>query len=172
MLERIFKLLPVIIGAAVGFTLSYIGMDFMLGRTPDWMPIWVVFVSLALFFFLGIILHELGHLFFGLLTGYKFTSLRLGPFVWYKEDGRIRFGASASLVAGQCLMEPAEDFAKFRFLLYNLGGPLFNLASALIFFGLYFALASYWMIILMIGCRITTLYGNWYSFTHTSAPSI
>ena len=84
------------------------------------------------FIILSIVIHELGHLFFGLLTGYRFGSFRLGPFVWFKEDGKIKLTKSKSVVAGQCLMEPPTG-ERFPFVLYNLGGGLLNLITALPF---------------------------------------
>jgi len=82
--------------------------------------------------FLSVIVHELGHLFFGLRTGYKFLSFRVASWVWHKEDGIIKFARSKSVVAGQCLMTPPEDVNNFKFVWYNLGGGLFNFAFALV----------------------------------------
>jgi len=92
--------------------------------------------SVAIFFILSIIAHELGHLIFGKLTGYKFSSFRLGSFAWYKEDNRIRFKLSKNFAAGQCLMKPVESFKDFKFVLYNLGGVIANFILALLLSGL------------------------------------
>lgn len=88
-------------------------------------------VSAAIFFIPSILAHELGHLIFGKLTGYTFSSFRLGSFAWYKEDDRIRFKLSKNFAAGQCLMKPVESFEDFQFVLYNLGGVIVNLVLAL-----------------------------------------
>ena len=42
----------------------------------------------ALFFHL--IVHEAGHLVFGLLTGYEFCSFRIASFMWLKENGKLK----------------------------------------------------------------------------------
>lgn len=85
------------------------------------------------FVLVSIPVHELGHLVFGLVTGYRFSSFRLFSFVWYREDGRIAFKNSGrSFMLGQCLMSPPESEKGFRLALYNLGGGLFNLLAALI----------------------------------------
>jgi len=98
--------------------------------------IWLALVGFSFIFhgvLLGIIVHELGHLFFGWCTGYKFLSFRVASFVWHKQDGRIKFARSKNAaVAGQCLMTPPEDINDFRFVWYNLGGGLFNFALAII----------------------------------------
>lgn len=87
--------------------------------------------------FLAIIIHELGHLVFGKLTGYRFVSFRLSSFIWFKEEGKLRFSRSKSIVSGQCLMNPPEDEGKFKFVWYNLGGGVFNLLLAAIWLGLF-----------------------------------
>lgn len=81
-----------------------------------------------------IILHEGGHLVCGLLTGYKFVSFRIGSWMWQKENGRIRLRRfSLAGTGGQCLLEPPElKDGKMPYVLYNLGGPLANLLTAVI----------------------------------------
>ncbi|MDR1820823.1 MAG: hypothetical protein LBQ91_00140 [Oscillospiraceae bacterium] len=79
--------------------------------------------------FLGVIFHELGHLFFGRLTGYHFVSFRLLNRLWVKDnEGKMTASKSAGLsgIAGQCLMSPCEEEREFRFVLYNLGSILAN----------------------------------------------
>jgi len=92
--------------------------------------------------FLGTIVHELGHLVFGKLTGYGFVSFRVASFVWYKEEGKIRFARSKSNVSGQCLMEPNSNVENFKFVWYNLGGGVFNLLFAAMFLAVYIAASA------------------------------
>jgi hypothetical protein len=82
------------------------------------------------FVFFAIAVHELGHMVFGFMTGYRFGSLSLLSFLWFKEGKKIRFKKTKSIGLGQCLMVPASDERKFRFVLYNLGGVLINLIFA------------------------------------------
>ncbi len=80
-----------------------------------------------------IVLHEAGHMVFGLLTGYRFASFRIGSFVWQRTDeGKVKFGHSPLPgAAGQCLMNPPELVnGTMPFVLYNLGGVLMNLIIA------------------------------------------
>ncbi len=84
---------------------------------------------------LHIILHEAGHMIFGLMTGYRFVSFRIGPFVWQRTaEGKVRFGVSPLAgAAGQCLMSPPDmKDGKMPFVMYNLGGVLVNLILSLI----------------------------------------
>lgn len=87
-------------------------------------------LSLLVFFcIVGVAVHEVGHLVFGLLTGYKFGFLRVLIFVWYKEHDKIKFTVSLKMMKvalGQCLMIPPENEKDFKFVLYNLGGDIFN----------------------------------------------
>lgn len=84
--------------------------------------------------FLQIVIHEGGHLLFGLMTGYRFVSFRVGSMVWLEQDGRIvRKKFSLAGTGGQCLLSPpAMVDGRIPYGLYNLGGSLVNLVSALV----------------------------------------
>jgi hypothetical protein len=108
------------------------------------LPMAVVLVSLLLLFFLALyaqmILHEAGHLVFGLLTGYRFCSFRVGSLMLVKEDGRLRLKSfSLAGTGGQCIMLPPKRSAeeRFPFVWYNLGGALMNFVSGALFLLLY-----------------------------------
>ncbi|MDF2510136.1 MAG: hypothetical protein K0S04_2 [Herbinix sp.] len=85
--------------------------------------------------FLQIIIHEAGHLLFGLMTSYRFSSFRVGSFMWLKENDRIKFcRLSLAGTGGQCLLIPPEmKEGNYRYVLYNLGGSILNLISTLLF---------------------------------------
>lgn len=93
---------------------------------------WVLAAFVALY--AQIILHEGGHLVCGLLTGYQFVSFRIGSWMWQKENGHIclrRFSLAGT--GGQCLLAPPEwNDGKMPYVLYNLGGPLANLLTAVL----------------------------------------
>ncbi len=88
--------------------------------------------------FLQLIVHEAGHLLFGLLTGYRYSSFRIGGFMWLKENEKIRLRKlSVAGTGGQCLMCPPELVdGTMPFKLYNLGGVLANGISGVLFWGL------------------------------------
>jgi len=89
----------------------------------------IIGLALVIGLYLNIILHEAGHLIFGLLSGYSFSSFRIGRFMWLKTDEGIRLRKfSLAGTGGQCLMEPPEMIdGKIPYKLYNLGGPIINI---------------------------------------------
>jgi hypothetical protein len=95
-----------------------------------------VLILFLVFNIIHIILHEAGHLVFGLMTGYQFLSFRIYSTIFYKKDGQLlRRKFSVKGTAGQCLMYPpvrGED-GRFPFVLYNLGGGISNLIFSLLF---------------------------------------
>jgi hypothetical protein len=99
----------------------------------------LLMAGMYLALFLQIAIHEAGHLIFGLLTGYRYSSFRIGGFMWLKKDGRVRFKRlSIAGTGGQCLMIPPDMVdGRVPFVLYNLGGVVLNVIAALLFFGLY-----------------------------------
>ncbi len=127
----------------------------------------VLIIWLYIAIFLQIILHEAGHLIFGLFTGYKFSSFRIGSFMWIKKDEKLRFRRlSIAGTGGQCLMVPPDmENEKIPFVLYNMGGPLMNLMASGIFAGLLFlfpdvkVLSAPFAIIAVIGVAFALMNG-------------
>lgn len=111
------------------------------GWSPGEKLLWLVPMLLGIYvcLFVQLVIHEAGHLVFGLLTGYRFSSFRIGSFIWVRDGERVRFKRlSIAGTGGQCLMEPpAFENGHFPFVLYNLGGSLMNIASSLLFLLLY-----------------------------------
>lgn len=94
----------------------------------------VIYISLFLSYFLQIVIHEAGHLVFGLLTGYQYSSFRIGSFMWVKLDGKIRLKRySMSGTGGQCLMAPPDMVdGKIPYVLYNMGGAIANIVVSVV----------------------------------------
>ena len=96
-------------------------------------------------FVLQTIIHEGGHLVFGLLTGYRFCSFRIFNLMWIRGKEGIRFKRlSLAGTGGQCLMafpetEDGKIPTNIPVLLYNYGGVIMNLVTAAIAGGLAFA---------------------------------
>lgn len=87
----------------------------------------IVYIGLILIYYLVIILHELGHLLFGLMSGYKFASFRIFSFMVVNINDRLRIRKfSLAGTGGQCIMIPPKK-ENPPFVLYNLGGLLMNL---------------------------------------------
>lgn len=93
------------------------------------------FMLLFIFFMiLQTVIHELGHLIFGLLMGYSFISFSLFPFSLIKQESGYKISRmTISGIAGQCLMKPkTDDFTLFKTYIYNLGGGLLNIIASLL----------------------------------------
>lgn len=89
----------------------------------------LTFVFFLVFGWLQIAIHELGHLVFGLVTGYRFLSYRIFTWVVVRENGKIRLKRQTINEAlAQCLMVPKErwDEENYPFQLYLSGGVIFN----------------------------------------------
>lgn len=84
--------------------------------------------------FLQTIIHETGHLIFGLLSGYQFSSFRIFNFMWLKEEGTLKLRKMSIVgTSGQCLMVPPElKDGKIPIMLYNFGGVILNVISSVI----------------------------------------
>ena len=115
-------------------------------RTPDGELL--IFIALIIVIYIAILLqmiiHEVGHLVFGLLTGYRFSSFRIASIMLVRENGKLRFKRlSLAGTGGQCLMAPPEMVDdKIPITLYNLGGSLMNLIAGLVFLGIYFLIGE------------------------------
>ena len=68
-----------------------------------------LFLSIYIGVILQTIIHEAGHLVFGLLSGYRFSSFRVFSFMWVKEKGRVKLCRySLAGTGGQCIMCPPD----------------------------------------------------------------
>lgn len=86
--------------------------------------------------YLHVLIHEAGHLVCGLLSGYRFSSFRIGSYVLLREQGKMvlrRYWLPGT--AGQCLMAPPPmTDGEIPVILYNLGGAIANALWALVCF--------------------------------------
>ncbi len=89
----------------------------------------ISFVSVLISLFLHIIIHELGHMVGGLLTGYRFLSFRIGSLMLLRTEQGFRFKRFAlSGTAGQCLMVPPKTNAPdMPTTIYNISGAAANM---------------------------------------------
>lgn len=94
----------------------------------------IIILAGLLTFILHIYIHETGHMIFGLLTGYRFCSIRFGSLMLIKTEDGLKFRKfTLAGTGGQCLMVPPEtDGDDFPTGWYNMGGCLANLIAALI----------------------------------------
>lgn len=130
----------------IGLVLGILSAVFLPNSIGEWSFLYV-FIGILFFcmaYFLHILIHESGHLLFGLLTGYSFVSFRVGSFTIIKEDGRYkRKKFHLPGTGGQCLMAPPHYSEKsFPYIIYNLGGVLLNLIVSAVALGLIIGLEN------------------------------
>ena len=135
---------------------QYIGMAFMMliGAICGFIMVWYIdnpsadtplyqeilslaglFLGMYVALFFHMIVHEAGHLVFGLMTGYKFCSFRIASFMWLKENGKLKMKRlTLAGTGGQCLMTPPDmKDGKIPLVLYNLGGSFINIIIGALF---------------------------------------
>lgn len=87
------------------------------------------FASLIITAILQFALHEVGHLLFGLASGYKFSSIRIYKYALVKDDSGFHIKTfNIQGTGGQCIMTLPEDTdpSKVPFFWYNAGGVIVN----------------------------------------------
>ena len=145
-----------VVGGIIGYAVGKIAGD-TLSRVEK--PNIILFlITGVIAFVLHIIVHEAGHLFFGLLSGYKFISFRVFDFKIMKDENgkfKIRYERLAG-TGGQCLMRAPEYIeGKFKYKLYLLGGVMFNIVFSIIF---WLVLPSYYTLLFaLIGFTLAFL---------------
>lgn len=118
-----------LIGAVIGVVLGVNDVELEL----DPLTFAGIMVLFMLMMYVHIIIHEAGHALFGMMTGYKFLSYRVGSFMWEKgADGKVRLSRySLAGTGGQCLMSPPDyNNGQYPYVWYNLGGAVVNLLAA------------------------------------------
>lgn len=131
----------ILIGVICGIMIVFYLDKYNVGASSyqELLSLAVLLLSIYVAFFFHVIVHEAGHLVFGLLTGYKFSSFRIGSFMWLKENGKLKLKRmSIAGTGGQCLMAPPElKDGKIPLVLYNLGGSIINIIFAALFLVIY-----------------------------------
>ena len=75
------------------------------------------------------VFHELGHIVFGLASGFRFNSLRIGPLKIFRDEGKLRctFKEIPETVAGAAEMLPRNaDNLYTKYLIVTIGGLTFS----------------------------------------------
>jgi len=125
---------------AAGAVVGYLGGAYFLNdgaeSTPiDWLELVGIILVLLVSFFLVILIHELGHVFGGLIMGNEFSMMIVGPLKLQKEDGKyhLEFNQNVAMAGGLALTLPTkvEGFKKRRAVVIG-GGPFASLVLAII----------------------------------------
>ncbi len=130
LIEKISPLTLIIItGLFFGGLLIIIDEVYSKGELEDILVPIIGLVVLYISMYIQIIIHELGHLIFGLISKYEFVSFRIGSLMLIKNKNKFKIKKFKIVgTSGQCLMSPPELVDnKIPVILYNLGGTLLNL---------------------------------------------
>ncbi|MDE6312184.1 MAG: M50 family metallopeptidase [Lachnospiraceae bacterium] len=120
------------VGAFLGFMLSEIQEQWFENSEIRLVFSGALYVFLLavfmIFWLLNICFHELGHMIFGLMSGYEFQSIRFGNLIILKTEDGFKMGKnSLAGTAGQCLMKPPKGSVEnYPTTLYNMGGCIVN----------------------------------------------
>lgn len=147
----IYLIIGGICGLFMGKYMITIGAD--ADNTGEFiMYVAITLIALYVSIFVHIILHEGGHLVFGLMTGYKFSSFRIGSFMWIKKDDKVVFRRfSLAGTGGQCLMAPPDMTGDdYPFVWYNLGGCISNVVFSGLALGVSFLCEDIGMLSLIL----------------------
>lgn len=133
-LEKLLKNLTLVFFLGFGVFSFYYQTKYFTtsGLSYLFYPLVVLFISLPL----HILLHEMGHLLAGFLSGYQFMMFRLGKTVWIKTSaGFSKRQQYVPGILGQALMAPppAQAGKKTPVLFYHAGGLMLNLLTGFLF---------------------------------------
>lgn len=131
----LYNVIYALIGGGLGFFLVQF-YDYH-GLLPTHLSFLSVFIGILLFliaFLLQLIIHELGHLIFGLVSGYHFLSFRIFNLMFVRINRKISVKKlHIDGTAGQCLMIPPDPVGGMvPAVLYNMGGVLMNMIASFI----------------------------------------
>lgn len=134
----------------IGGVFGFLGTHYSAQMTQDSTLVETVLIYILEIFvliigiFLQVIIHETGHLIFGLLSGYKFSSFRISSLIFVKENDQLKIKKlKIAGTGGQCLMTPPDLIdGKMPVVLYNLGGSILNIILSTIFAVISFFTAS------------------------------
>lgn len=161
--EIIARVMMMAVGVVCGiFVILSADIEKIFGGTPKDFALHLIICMLCIFaaYFIQAVIHEAGHLIFGLLSGYKFVSFRIGTVMFIKERGKLRIKLYNIVgTGGQCLMMPPPWKGGIPYRLYNFGGCISNFISALLFLWLFIA-AQDGLLKIFLGMLAAVGFGN------------
>lgn len=135
MKNKLLKVILIFLCAFLGFAGGHMAQK--LSFTYSMSPLHIFSASMGfilLSFLIHIIMHEVGHLIFGLVSGYHFILIRFFSLTLVQTDKGFklkRFKVPGT--GGQCLMSPPKSMHEpFPTQLYNYGGIIMNAVLALV----------------------------------------
>lgn len=144
--------LIVVLFIAIIWTIILMGQSFADSlETVRWRSVFwfsgIIMIATILFFYSHILIHEGGHLFAGVVSGYTFLLFRIGRFGLIKENETFKIiSYKMSGTLGQCLMFPPDKVIKpFQF--YLAGGVIGNLLTSLVALFIFMFYPSYYLLL-------------------------
>lgn len=120
-----------LVGCVSGFfAIQYVDLSFLTDLSPRlrFLGYVLLFVMIWIAYVLQIVIHEVGHLIFGLFSGYRFASFRVGKWMLLRKNGKLtvkRYFLAGT--GGQCLMIPPErKDGNVPVVWFFLGGSILN----------------------------------------------
>jgi tetratricopeptide (TPR) repeat protein len=139
------KILEYILSILLGAFIAYLSLSLAesIDKVDNLIILIICLFVVSLMYFISlmfqIIIHEGGHLIFGLLTGYKLIFFRIGKLTFVNDNDKLKLKSYKVVgTAGQCLMMPPEGTGyNCPYILYNLGGILANAIVSLLLLLIY-----------------------------------
>lgn len=178
-MKKLWTFVNIILGIGYGIFLGIMVINAIIFNETLTIEKKLLFLILILIMFflsnyLCAIIHESGHLIFGLISGFRFISFRIGSTIFLKDQKSNKIKKKKYFMAGtggQCILDTPKDETKKPFVLYNLGGVFLNLIFAVIngviyifvkeliigYFFLFMMLQNILMIILMVYHCVQTI---------------
>lgn len=116
------------------FGLGFVSLADRLGNLLDGFSLVAMLLAFPVAFWLQLLVHEAGHALGGLLAGRRFVGAGAGPFRLERGEGRwmLRWGGGVRGIGGFAAMLPARSEGRLASAVFLLGGPLANLATAVL----------------------------------------
>lgn len=122
----------------------------------------VTILFMLMIILLSIIVHELGHLIFGINAKLKFIYFNVLGFTISKEKNRMIFkkNMNSSLILGSCCMKFDREikYNEKKIILYFLGGIIFNFLLSIVTIFLFLISKSFYLKNILIFCFCYNIY--------------
>lgn len=128
-----FKLLNAVVYTVIAMLICIALLSsWFTGEWADFKSISIDIIFMIIALALGVNIHELGHVVFGKIVGYRLISYSIGPFTWLNENGKMRFSIRKNKgYGGLCsMMPPDKNLSNYQYGMYYAGGIFFNTLSA------------------------------------------
>lgn len=114
----------------------------------------LILAVLLIAFIVSVNLHELGHLIFGKLLGFRLISYQILMFNWTNQNGSMKFSLrNVKGISGYCAMAPGRGMPVNRQAAYFAGGIALNILTGLLsaaLLALFPAMPGFWALFFIV----------------------